>query len=235
MSEVHATIRHAITVIAAVGLVMFGFRYFLPPSAPVHAPVAVFTPSPIEREAEALLKADTLFAQRNSGVGATLQPAIAVIKDTGAVSGLTDAQIAKILSALKPSTVEKVAVGTVVKTPTPAPIPTDSAMRQFYDVAYAADTHALADTTINTNVTISRQEVPPSRVGSFVSAGGSGLSLGLIRKGQYEFDVAGVIRGAHISPAVSAQYLVPHTSLGVGPYVLYDHGAHTGIAATIRF
>jgi hypothetical protein len=232
-AELHATLRHALYVIGGIVALMLVLRHFAPPPAPIHAPVAVFTPSPIEREAQALINVDALLAQR--AAPAALAPAITVLKDTGAVGGLTDAQIAQILGALKPKTVEKVAVATALKAPTPAPTPVDPVMQQIYSADYAATTKALNETTIKTDVTISRQEVPPSRVGSFVSAGGSGLSLGLIRHGQYELDVAGVLRGAHIAPAASLQYLIPHTSLGLGPAVIYDHGAHPGIAATIHF
>ena len=231
----HKTLRHALYVIGAVVLGFAILQHFAPAPAPIHAPVAVFSPSPVEHEAQAAIDALKTVAEAKSGVSVLQQPAVAVIRDTGLVKGLSDAQIAQILSAMKPKTVEKVAVGTKVVGPSPAPTPSDALMQNIYNAAYSADTHALADTTVKTDVTISRQEIAPSRIGSFISASGSGLSFGVVRHKQYELDLAGVERGAHISPAASVQYILPRTQLGIGPSVVYDHGARWGIAATIHF
>jgi hypothetical protein len=231
----HNTLRHALYVLGGVVALFLVLQHFAPAPEPVHAPVAVFTPSPVEHEAQAAIDALKAVAQAKSGVSVLQQPAVAVIKDTGMVKGLSDAQIAQILSALKPKTVEKVAVGTKVVGPSPAPTPSDALMQQIYAADYSATSNALKDTTIKTDVTISREEIPASRIGSFISASGSGLSFGIVRHKQYELDLAGVERGAHIAPAASVQYLIPHTSLGVGPSVVYDHGARWGIAATVHF
>lgn len=239
MSELHATIRHYGTLlVSAAVVIVLGFailQHFAPPPSVVHGPVAVFSPSPVEREAQATINALQSIAAAKSGVSVVQQPAIAVIRDTGLVKGLSDSQVAEILAAFRAKTAEKVAVGTTVVGPSPAPTPTSAAMQLIYDAAYAADTHALADTTIKTSVDITRQEIPPSRVGSFLSAGGSGLSFGIYRHKQYELDLAGVQEDSHISPALSIQYLIPHTSLSVGPSIIYNHGTKAGVAAVVHF
>lgn len=235
----HQTLRHYGTLlIAGTVTVVLGFaalQHFAPPPAPVHDPVAVFSPSPVEHETQAVIDALKVVAQSKGQASILEQPAVAVIRDTGMVKGLSDAEIAQILSALKPKTVEKVSVGTNVVGPSPAPTPSDAIFQQVYAADYAATTKALQATTINTNVNISREEIAPSRVGSFISAGGAGLSFGIVRHKQYELDLAGVDVQGHIAPAASVQYILPHTSLSVGPSVIYNHGARYGISAVVHF
>lgn len=239
LTELHATLRHYGTLLVggAVALIL-GFavlHHLAPPPAPVHGPVAVFSPAPVEREAQAAIDALRALAQAQSGVSVLQQPAIAVLRDTGAVKGLSNAQIAQLLAALTPKTVERVAVGTTVAGPSPAPTPADAFFARVYSADYAATTRALKDTTIKTDVRITRQEVAPSRIGSFISAAGSGIAFGIARHAQYELDLAGVERGTHIVPAASLQYMLPHTSLGVGPAVIYDKRFMWGIGAVIHF
>ena len=231
----HRFLIHGAYILGAIAALFLILQHFSPPPAPVHGPVVVFTPSPVEHEAQAAIDALQAVAQAKTGASVLQQPAIAVIRDSGMVKGLSDAQIAQLLSALKAKTAEKVAVGSKLVGPSPAPTPSDAFFQQVYSADYTATTHALQDTKIKTDVSITRQEVPPSRVGSFISAGGSGISFGIYRHKQYELDLAGVSIGTHISPAVSVQYLLPHTSLGIGPSVIYEHGARIGVAATVHF
>lgn len=240
-AEVHATIRHALTVLCILVVASLGLFAILhrvaPPPAPVHGPVAVFTPSPLEHEVQALIDTDKALASKNAGVPVTLQPAVAVIKDTGLTNGLTDAQVSQILAALKPKTVEKVAVHSVLAAPTPAPTPSSDVYRQIYAADYAATTHALKDTKIKTDVTITRQEEAPSRIGSMIASGGTGISYAVIRRKQYEADL-GLLQpnsGSHLIGAGAIVYDIPHTSLGIGPSVMYQHGVRYGITAVVHF
>ena len=242
MTELHATLRHFGTL-ALIGLVatlgFFAFMHHVAPApAPVNGPVAVFTPSPVEHEAQAVIDAFKAGAASTaSRVSPLEQPAVTVVRDSGLVGGLSDAQIAQLLSALKPKTAEKVTVGTRVVGPSPSPTPTGALQQMIYGAAYSADTHALKDTTIKTDVHITRQEVAPSRIGSVIASGGAGISYAVLRRGQYEFDL-GLLRpnnGSNLTGAAALIYNIPHTSLGLGPSVIYQHGTKFGISAVIHF
>lgn len=239
--QLHATIRHTVSVLGLVviaSMALFAVLHRVaPPPSPVHGPVAVFTPSPLEHEVQALIDADKVLASKSASVPVLEQPAVAVIKDTGAVKGLTDAQIAQILSALKPKTVEALAVHSVLAAPTPAPTPSSEAYQQIYAADYAATTHALKDTTIKTDVHITRQEVAPSRIGSMIASGGTGISYAFFRRGQYEADL-GLLQpntGSHLIGAGAIVYNLPHTSLGLGPEIIYNRGIHYGMTAVVHF
>lgn len=239
--QLHATIRHCVSVLGIVtigSMALFAVLHRVaPPPAPIHGPVAVFTPSPLEHEVQALIDADQALAQKSAGVPVTLQPAIAVVKDSGVVKGLTDAQISQILSALKPKTVEAVAVHSVLSAPTPAPTPATGVYQQIYAADYAATTHALRDTKIKTDVNITRQEVAPSRIGSLIASSGSGISYAFLRRGQFEVD-AGLVQPntvPHLIGAGAIIYDIPHTSLGLGPEITYNRGIHYGIGAVVHF
>lgn len=236
--EVHATMRVLLVVAGATLVGFWALHRVAPPPAPVHGPVAVFTPSPIEREVQALIQADRALAASTASRGVALeQPAVAVIRETGLAHGLSSAQIGQILSALRPHTVEAVAVHSLLSAPSPAPTPTDAFFRQVYAADYAATTHALQATVIRTDVHISREEVPPSRAGSIISARGSGLSFAVLRRKQYEFDL-GLVQAAgasHLTPAAALVYDLPHTSLGIGPVLTYDHRLAVGVSAVIHF
>lgn len=239
--QLHATIRHIVTVLAAVvfcTLALFAvLKHFAPPPGPVHAPVVVFSPSPVEHETQALVDALQAMAQSKGGVSVLEQPAVAVVRDTGVAKGLSDAQIAQILSALKAKTVEKVAVGSTLVGPSPKPTPSDAFFQQVYSADYSATTHALQDTKIKTDVTITREEIAPSRVGSIISSMGSGISYAVIRKHQYEFDLGLVepTTGNHLAGTAAIVYDLPHTQLGIGPSITYAHGLRYGISAVVHF
>lgn len=231
-------IDRALIVAVALVAVLFFLHRAAPPPEPVHAPVAVFTAKPVENETQALIDAFKAGAESTaSRVSPLQQPAVTVVRDTGLVHGLTDAQIAELLGALKRKTVEKVAVGTKVVGPSPAPTPSDVLFKSVYDAAYSADTHALHDTTVKTDVTISRQEVAPSRIGSMIASYGTGISFAFVRRGQYECDL-GLLQpnaGTHLTGAGACVYNLPHTQLGVGPSVTYQHGVKYGMAAVVHF
>lgn len=247
----HTTLRtwgvHAAYIIAALAafFVLMGHLFPAPKTVTtVSGATVAFTPSPAEQNTQALLDAFKTLAlayksrvemDNGQGVSALQQPAVSMIKDTGLVNGLSSAQLAQILSALKPKTVEAVAVHTAVNAPTPAPTPSDAAYQHVFDAAYAADTKALTQTTIKTSVDITRQEVPPSRVGSLISADGSGLSYAILRRKQYEAEIAAVGVDNHITPAVCAHYLIPHTELSLGPCAFARTPVRYGFAAVVHF
>lgn len=241
-SELHATIRHALTVLGVVFVASVALFFVLhriaPPPTPVHSPVAVFTPSPLQHEVNALKASFDAFAAAHAASPPIyMQPAISVAQKTPACHGLTAEQCGLIMGALKPKTVEKIAVSSVLAAPTPAPTPSDATYQQVYAADYAATTHALKDTKINTNVTITREEVAPSRIGSMIASGGTGISYAALRRRQYEFDL-GLLQpnsGAHLIGAAALIYNIPHTSLGLGPSITYQHGLKYGISAVVHF
>ncbi len=234
--EAHVTLR-VLLVVASVTAIGFWFLHRVaPPPSPVHGPVAVFTPNPLEHTVQALIQADQLLAAGTTSRAPYLQqPAIAVIRSSGIAHGLSDAQIGRLLGALKPHTVEAIAVHSALSAPTPAPTPTSALMQQVYNADYAATTHALKDTTIKTDVHITRQEVPTSRVGSIIGSGGDGLSYGILRHKQYELDIGAVQIGGHLAPVAALAYCLPRTSLCVGPSVTMNHGAKVGASALVKF
>ncbi len=235
--EAHVTLR-VLLVVAAVTAIGFWFLHRVaPPPAPIHGPVAVFTPNPpLEHTVQALIQADQLLAAGTASRAPYLQqPAIAVIRSAGIAHGLSDAQIAQLLSALRPHTVEAIAVHSALSVPTPAPTPTNALMQQVYNADYAATTHALKDTTIKTDVHISRQEVPTSRVGSIIGSGGDGLSYGILRREQYELDIGAVQIGGHLAPVAALAYCLPHTSACPALSLTFNHGARFGASVLVKF
>ena len=224
-------------VVAAVTAIGFWFLHRVaPPPQPVHGPVAVFTPNPLEHTVQALVQADQLLAAGTASRAPYLQqPAIAVIRSSGIAHGLSDAQIGQLLAALRPRTVEAIAVHSALAAPTPAPTPSDLLFQQVYNADYAATTHALKDTTIKTDVHITRQEVPTSRVGSIIGSSGDGLSYGILRRSQYEIDLGAVQVGSHIAPVAALVYCLPHTSACIGPSVVVNRGAKVGVSALVKF
>jgi len=228
-------IDRAIVVALLAAAFFFVMNRLAPAPVPVHAPVVVFSPSPPEHEVQAVIDALKTVAESKSGVSVLEQPAVSVIRDSGMVKGLTDAQIAQLLAALKPKAVEKVGVTSALVGPSPQPY--TGQYTQVYQAAYDADTKALRDTTIKTNVTITRQEVQPSRIGSMIASGGTGISLAVMRRGQYEADL-GLLQpnsGSHLVGAAALTYLIPHTSLSIGPSITYQHGVKYGISAIVHF
>ncbi len=234
--EAHVTLR-VLLVVAAITAIGFWFLHRVaPPPQPVRGPVAVFTPNPLEHTVQALIQADQLLAAGTASRAPYLQqPAIAVIRSAGIAHGLSDAQIGQLLSALRLHTVEAIAVHSALAAPTPAPTPTNALFRQVYAADYAATTHALKDTTIKTDVHITRQEVPTSRVGSIIGSGGDGLSYAIVRRKQYELDLGAVQVAGHLAPVAALAYCLPGTSLCIGPSVTANHGAKIGVSALVKF
>jgi len=56
-----------------------------------------------------------------------------------------------------------------------------------------------------------------------------------VRRGSVDLNVGAAARGAHVSPTIGVSWRVPHTSLSIGPRLLYDHGLHAGAAITVLF
>lgn len=234
--EFHITLRVLLVVAAATALGFWFLHRVAPPPQPVHGPVAVFTPNPLEHTVQALVQVDQLLAAGTASRAPYLQqPAIAVIRSSGIAHGLSDAQIGQLLSALRPHTVEAIAVHSALSAPTPAPTPANALMLQIYNADYAATTHALKDTTIKTDVHITRQEVATSRVGSIIGSDGDGLSYGILRHRQYELDLGVVQTGGHLAPVAAIAYCLPHTSLCIGPSVVVNRGARVGVSALVKF
>ncbi len=234
--EIHVTLRLLLVVAAATAIGFWFLHRAAPPPQPVHGPVSVFTPGPLEHTVQALIQADQLLAAGTASRAPYLQqPAIAVIRSAGIAHGLSDAEIGQLLSALRPHTVEAIAVHSALSAPTPTATPSSALFQQVYNADYAATTHALQDTTIKTDVRITRQEVPTSRVGSIIGSGGDGLSYAIVRRKQYELDLGAVQIAGHLAPVAAVAYCLPHTSLCLGPSVTVDHGARIGVSALVKF
>ncbi|MHB1798048.1 MAG: hypothetical protein ACYCUI_07050 [Vulcanimicrobiaceae bacterium] len=234
--EFHVTLRVLLVVAAATAIGFWFLHRVAPPPQPVHGPVAVFTPNPLEHTVQALIQADQLLAAGTASRAPYLQqPAIAVIRSSGIAHGLSDAQIGQLLSALKPHTVEAIAVHSALSAPTPAPTPTNAFFKQVFSAAYSADTHAMHDTVLKTDVHITRQEVPLSRVGSVIGTNGDGLSYAFVRRKQFEFDLGAVQIAGHLAPMAAVAYCLPHTMLCPALSVTMNHGAKVGASALVKF
>jgi hypothetical protein len=204
-----------------------------------HAPAANPSGSSLEREVQAVLKVDRSLAAARGGAPLSVQPAVAIIHDVPGLQGFSGAQIAQMLSALKPPTVE--VIGAHLTSPTPAPLPkapigwTDAQVKALFAADRSAVASVISDPQTHIAVTVSRQEVAPTRIGSLFSPIGSGLSYAIVRKKQLELDVGAIQRAGHVSPAFGVGYLIPHTSLSLGPVVTFDNGTKVGASAIVHF
>lgn len=229
----------AVAVVAAVGV--WGFVELHRPVA--HATTPVASATNVAREVQAVVEASKSIAAASGSAPTFSQPAVAVIRDTPGLQGFTPAQIAQILAGLKPPTREVVAVSSKLVGPSPAPTPTAvpgltaDELRAVYQADKAAVSDVLADpqTHIATTVSVTREEVQPTRVGSLFTPNGSGLGFAVARRKHLEINLGAVIRGSHLSPALQAAWLIPHTSVAIGPSVTYDRRAIIGVAATVHF
>ena len=234
--EFHVTLRVLLVVAAATAIGFWFLHRVAPPPSPVHGPVAIFNPTPLEHEIQGFKNAlDVLSRASATRAPAYMGPAITVVRKMGGCAGLTEAECGIIMGALKPHTVEAIAVHSALAAPMPAPTPSNALFQQVYNADYAATTHALKDTTIKTDVHITRQEVPTSRVGSIIGSGGDGLSYAIVRRKQYELDIGAVQIGGHLAPVAALAYCLPHTSLCVGPSITVNHGAKVGASALVKF
>lgn len=237
LKELHATIRFLAGwggAVLIVGIMVFGYLHHRPPSSALAASV-----SATQREVQGLIQAQKALAASQGSTPLFSAPAVGIVSRIPGLRGFTDAQIAQMLAALKPPTVQ--VIGARLQThvhATPPPAPAGWTQAQTTALV-AADRSAvvsvLNDPKTQIRVSVKRQEVAPTRIGSFFSPTGSGLGYALIRRGHLELDAGIVQRSAHLSPALSFAYLIPHTSLAIGPSVTYDQGAHVGLAAVVHF
>lgn len=209
------------------------------PPAPVSSPATPKSASAkvvaTLSQVQTLIDADRL--RTTVTVPLTAKPAVDIVSKV--LPGFTAGQISTILAASRAPTVTAVVATAKLVGPSPAPAPTSTAL----DLAtiVAADKTAvesvLADpaTHIATTVTLSQQEVEPSRLGSAFGADGSGLMYAVLRRNLVDIDVGAVARGAHVSPAIGVSWRIPHTSLSIGPRILYDHGLKPGVQAIVQF
>ena len=222
--------------ICAVGLIVLVGWFLWLSHQPLHdAKPATESSASIVREIAAVIQADRVLAASHGGVPLSAGPAVSVIRE--AFPGLSPGEVNAILGALKPTTREVIGATSKIIAPTPSPVPMSSPDAHLYEIDKAALQDVLNDpnTHIATAVTVTREEVAPSRVGSAFAPNGSGLSYAAFRRGRFEVNLGLNQRNVHLSPSVGFDYLIPHTSLSIGPRVLYDRGAHYGIEAVVHF
>lgn len=193
----------------------------------------------IEREVQAVILADRALSASRGSAPALSAPAVTVIRDIPGMAGFSAGEVAQILAGLKART--KTVVGAHIVGPKPTSSPaappgwTDAQSKALFQADVAATESVLANPQTHIAVTVSQQEVPPSRVGTIYTPDGSGLDVALFRRGHLEGNVGVIRRASHLSPILAPSWMIPHTSLAVGPYVSYDRRILYGISATVHF
>lgn len=227
----HATLRHIVDralIALALVLAFFAFMHHVaPPPAPVHASVAVFSAKPIERDAQALVAAD----QARAALSATQK----------SYTNLLNSYESLIVGGLQPRYVPKLTVDAKLVAPEPLPTPTPGAFTKeqidtLFSAAKAADVAAMNDpaTHIKVDATLSQAEAPQARIGTLLGLKGSGLAYDVVRRGQFDFELGGIVHASHISPAFALEYAWPHTSLSPGIVCGYDRRLSCGVGVTVR-
>lgn len=233
-ARLHTTLNLLIIV---AGLLLCVFFWPIRHGVPVLPGTVSATPaaSQTAKELNAAQKALQALAAQTGPAPLYQQPAITVLREVapGITRGLTDAQIGQIITGLKKPTAPVYRVATVVVPPSPVPSPGPTASP--YDVAYAADVAALQNTRIDTHVTIDQVEVPPSRVGTIIGSTGAGISYSVVRRGRFDLDLGVVTNASHLSPVLGVVYMIPHTSIGLGPILGYNQGVKYGAGLVIKF
>lgn len=204
-------------------------------------PVAVANRTDPAREVQAIVEAGKALAASQGPAPIFAQPAVSVIRE--AVPGLSPGQIAQILRGLKPATREVISATSKLVGPSPAPKPSPVGALSADELAAleqadkAALTDVLADpkTHIATTVNVTREAVQPTRIGSMFTVNGSGLDLAVVRRGHFEINLGGIVRGAHISPVIQPAWIITGTEVSVGPSLTYDRHLLAGISATVHF
>lgn len=229
----------AIIIVASAALFTYGYVELHRPVQHT-TPVSVVTPDPA-KEVQAIVEAGKALAASQGPAPIFAQPAVSVIHDV--VPGLTPGEIAQILQGLKPPTREAVSASSKLVGPSPAPKPTAVAGLTADELAAIeqADKSALTDvladpkTHIATTVSVTQEEVQPTRVGSLFSVNGAGLDVALVRKGHFEINLGAIVRGTHLFPVIQPAWMLPGTSVSIGPSFSYDHRFIAGVAASVHF
>lgn len=227
----HVTLRHLIDRIVVVAIAVLAFFAFMhhvaPAPAPVHSPIAIASPNALERDAQAFVSADQARAQLSA--------------TSKAYTDLLNGYESLIVGGLQPRYVPKLTVDAKLVGPTPAPTPTPGAFTAaqidtLFSAAKAADVAAMndPDTHIKVDATLGVQEAPQARFGTLLTTAGSGVAYDLVRRGQYDLEIGGVVHGTHIAPAAALEYALPHTSLSPGIACAYDRRLRCGVAVTVR-
>jgi hypothetical protein len=206
---------------------------------PVASPATATAVAHIESEVQAIVKAENLRAASTATtVSFSTAPGAAVLSR---VTGLSQGQAAAILSASRAPT-RTVATATAklsVQPTSPPPVLgfTDEQVATIVASDQYAVRSVMNDPTTHIPVTVSltQEEVPPSRCGSTFSPEGSGLTCALLRKNRFEASLALLARGTHLTPAIGAGILIPHTSLSGNLQLLYDRGFKAGVAIHAYF
>lgn len=250
IAALSAKIHHVVYAIALtiVGLAATAAFVFVdlhrPPASAQMPPVATSSTESridrIERELEAVtFAAPRSLAASDGSVPAYAVPAVTVVRDVPGLSGFSPAQVAQILAGLKAPSVTKIGANLVGPKPKSAPTAppgwTDAQIGAMSDADVAAIEKVLADPQTHIAVTVTQEERAPTRVGSMFTPDGSGLAFAAARRGRFEIDLGAIVRGSHLSPALQPAYLIPHTSVAVGPFVGYDRQLLYGLAATVHF
>ncbi|NNM92295.1 MAG: hypothetical protein HKL92_03050 [Candidatus Eremiobacteraeota bacterium] len=243
LRELHATIRFFMGWGGAVLIVgILAFVYLHHATAPAGGTLAATKPSTaaaIAREIQGAILADRLVAAARGTTPMLAAPAVNVVREIPGMRGFSGAEIAAILGALKPKTVE--VIGAHLDVPTPAPSPTappgwtSQQQSSLFATDVAATESVLSNPKTKIAVSVTRAPVPPTRIGSIFTTNGAGLGYAAVRKGQFELDLGAALHGAHLSPIIAPSWLVPHTQLGLGVGLTYDHGLKVGVAATVHF
>ena len=242
LKELHATLRFLAGwggAVLIVGILAFAYLHHTPPTAPSNTPSkGISTARKIEREVQGVLNADRLLAASRGSTPLFSAPAVNVVRELPGMRGFSGAEIASILGALKPATIEVVRAhlsALPIPSPTPPPGWTPAQQAALFATDKAATAAVLADPTTKIAVTVSRQEVAPTRVGSIFTANGAGLGYAAVRKGHFELELGAVLHGAHLSPVIAPSWLIPHTQLAIGLGIGYDRRVTIGAAATVHF
>ncbi len=238
LKELHATIRFLMGWGGAVLIAgIFAFAYLhhhrkVPPSPPIAKTSAT-------SEIQAAILADRLLAASRGSTPALAAPAVTVVREIPGFQGFSGAEVAAMLGALKQKTVE--VIGAHLQGPKPIASPsappgwTKAQQQALFSTDVAATESVLANPQTKIAVSVTRQPVPPSRVGSIFTTDGAGLGYAAIRKKHFELDLGAVTHGSHLSPVLAPSWLIPHTQLALGLGLTYDRGLHVGVAATVHF
>jgi hypothetical protein len=233
IKEVRLLAREVLLIGGAIFLIFYLPSHLFPPNKPVTVTgkgsvSVVASPEPAEVTIQAAISAD----RANAALSATQK----------SYSNLLNSYESLIAQGLQPRYVPKLTVQAQLVAPKPTPLPTAPPgwTQQQTKVLYDTDRAAVAsvfndpNTKLNINATLTQVEAPQARIGTILMPSGSGVAYDVIRKGQYDLEAGGVVHHSHISPALSLQYSIPHTSLSCGVGAAYDHRVLLGPACTVR-
>ena len=239
LKELHATIRFFMGWGGAVLIAgILAFAYLHHHATPGTLAAKPSTATAVASEVQAAILADRLVAAARGATPLLSAPAVNVVREIPGMRGFSGAEIAAILGALKPKTVEVIGAhlsAHPMPSPTAPPGWTASQQAALFATDKAATAAVLADPTTKIAVSVTRAPVPPTRIGSIFTPGGAGLGFAVVRRKQFELDLGAVLHGAHLSPVIAPSWLIPHTQLAIGVGVGYDHRVTIGAAATVHF